>query len=173
MKRLLDLTNLHAAFGRALDHLQSPLLLVARCYVSWQFLKSGWLKVTSWESTLYLFRDEYHVPLLPPEIAAVVGSFGELFFPALLILGLFGRVAALGAFAVNAMAVISYRQVLLADGFEAALAQHVLWGTLLLGLAAFGPGRVALDAWLEKRSALRCRPQVPVDPSGGRARAAA
>jgi putative oxidoreductase len=164
MRRLLDLVNLHAALGRALNLLQSPLLLVARLYVSWQFLKSGWLKVTSWETTLYLFRDEYHVPLLPPEIAAVVGSFGELFFPALLVFGLFGRAAALGAFAVNAMAVISYRQVLLADGYEAALAQHVLWGTLLLGLAAFGPGRIALDAWLEKLAARR-RPPLQ---AGGR-----
>ena len=98
------------------------------------------------------------MPVLPPPVAAVTGAGGELFFPALLFLGLFSRVGALGAFFVNAMAVISYRQVLLADGFEAALGQHVLWGFMLLILALFGPGRFALDSWLEDRLAARCRP---------------
>src|SRR5687768_2862406 len=106
-----------------LASLAMPFALLTRVYVSWQFLKSGWLKLSSWETTLGLFRDEYHVPLLPPSLAAVVGTFGELFFPVLLIAGLFGRLSALGLFAVNAMAVISYRHVLLTEGFEAALGQ--------------------------------------------------
>jgi putative oxidoreductase len=131
--------------------LQPLFLLATRWYVSWQFLKSGWLKVTSWESTLELFRDEYHVPLLPPHIAAITGAFGELFFPTLLVLGIGGRIGALGLFAVNAMAVISYRQVLLADGFEAALAQHVLWGFMLLVIALFGNGGIALDRLIAGR----------------------
>ena len=107
--------------ARGVNALQPLFLLATRWYVSWQFLKSGWLKVTSWQSTLGLFRDEYHVPLLPPDVAAVAGAFGELFFPTLLVLGIGGRIGPLGLFAVNAMAVISYRQVLLAEGFEAAL----------------------------------------------------
>ena len=94
-------------------------------------------------------------------MAAVTGAAGELFFPALLFVGLFSRVGALGAFFVNAMAVISYRQVLLAEGSEAALAQHVLWGFMLLVLAVFGPGRIALDSALQSRLAVRCRPQIP------------
>jgi putative oxidoreductase len=92
----------------------------------------------------------------------VTGAGGELFFPALLFLGLFSRVGALGAFFVNAMAVISYRQVLLAEGSEAALGQHILWGFMLLILAVVGPGRFALDGWLERRLAARCRPFVGV-----------
>src|SRR5215831_11619974 len=158
MNHLLKLVAPHAALGRLLDHLRSLVLLGTRFYVGWQFWKSGWLKVTAWNSTLDLFRSEYHVPLLPPPVAAVTGAGGELFFPALLFLGFFSRVGALGAFFVNAMAVLSYRQVLLADGFEAALGQHVLWGFMLLILAVFGPGRFALDSWLEQRLALRCRP---------------
>ncbi len=143
-----------------LARLASPVLLATRWYVSWQFLKSGWLKVTNWEQTLSLFHDEYHVPLLPPDLAAVVGASGELFFPALLVLGLFGRLGAVGLFAVNAMAVISYRQVLLADGFEAALAQHVLWGYMLAVLALVGAGGISVDGLLERRSAARCRPRT-------------
>jgi putative oxidoreductase len=158
MSTLLTLASAHAAFGRFLDHFRSLVLLGTRFYVGWQFWKSGWLKVSSWSTTLDLFRTEYHVPLLPPPVAAVTGAGGELFFPALLFLGLFSRVGALGAFFVNAMAVISYRQVLLADGFEAALGQHVLWGFMLLILAVFGPGRFALDSWLEQRLVSRCRP---------------
>ena len=138
--------------ARLLSLLQTPFALATRWYVSWQFLKSGYLKVTSWETTLGLFRDEYHVPLLPPTLAAVVGSFGELFFPALLVLGLTGRIGALGLFAVNAMAVISYAHVLLSEGFEAALGQHILWGFMLVTLAVYGPGAWSLDGWLAGRS---------------------
>ena len=161
MTFLLNLVAAHTGLGRFLDHFRSLVLLATRFYVGWQFWKSGWLKVTSWSSTLELFRSEYHVPLLPPPVAAVTGAAGELFFPALLFLGLFSRVGALGAFFVNGMAVISYRQVLLAEGSEAALGQHVLWGFMLLVLAVFGPGKIALDSLLESRLAARCRPFVP------------
>jgi putative oxidoreductase len=127
---------------------ESPLLLAFRWYVAWQFLKSGWLKISNWESTLYLFQDEYHVPLLPPAVAAVAGTAGELVFPALLVIGLLTRYSALGLSAVNVVAVISYAHVLLSEGFEAAIAQHYLWGALLLVVAVFGPGRWSADALL-------------------------
>jgi putative oxidoreductase len=137
---------------RSLDSLQSLLALATRVYVSWQFLKSGWLKLSSWEQTLSLFRDEYHVPLLPPALAAVLGTAGELVFPVLLIVGLAGRLSALGLFAVNVMAVVSYSHVLLQEGFEAAIAQHYLWGFMLLVLAVYGPGKLSADALLEGRT---------------------
>jgi putative oxidoreductase len=139
---------------RATAWLATPLLFAFRWYVAWQFLKSGWLKVSDWDSTLYLFQEEYHVPLLPPELAAMAGSAGELVFPALLVVGLLSRFAALGLSAVNVMAVVSYAHVLLSEGFEAALGQHYLWGTLLLVLIVFGPGRWSLDAWLGGRQAV-------------------
>lgn len=132
---------------------EAPFALATRIYVAQVFLKSGWLKLTAWSSTLDLFRDEYHVPLLPPELAAVVGTAGELGFGALVLLGLAGRWSALGLFAVNAMAVISYRDVLLSEGFEAALGQHVLWGFMLAALAVYGPGSWSLDGLLGRRRA--------------------
>jgi putative oxidoreductase len=128
-----------------LDLVAPVVLLLARCWVSWQFLKSGWLKASDWDSTLFLFQEEYRVPLLPPTLAAIVGTFGELFFPLLLIPGLFGRFAAVGLLAVNVMAVVSYAHVLLSTGFEAALGQHYLWGAVLVMLALMGPGRLSLD----------------------------
>lgn len=131
--------------ARALDRLQPVVALIARWYVSWQFLKSGWIKLNSWDSTIYLFENEYHTPVLSPQVAAVAGTCGELFFPTLLVIGFASRLGAIGLFAVNAMAVISYRNVLLAEGFEAALAQHVLWGSILVYLMSYGPGKLSLD----------------------------
>jgi len=127
------------------------LLLVTRVYVSWQFLKSGWLKLADWETTRFLFEEEYHTPLLPPVLAAIAGTAGELVFPVLLILGLLGRYAAAGLFAVNVVAVVSYSHVLLTEGFEAALGQHYLWGFMLLVLVVLGPGRWALDSAIGRR----------------------
>jgi putative oxidoreductase len=137
--------TIEAPLARVAGWLSSPAALAARLYVAWVFLHSGWLKLSDWGQTIALFQTEYRVPLLPPTLAAYVGAGGELVFGSLVALGLFGRASALGLFAVNAMAVISYRHVLLADGFEAALAQHVLWAVLLAALALQGPGRLSID----------------------------
>lgn len=132
--------------------LQSLLLLATRLYVSWQFLKSGWLKLADWETTLFLFEEEYKTPVLSPAAAAVAGTFGEIVFPILLMAGLLGRYAATGLFAVNVVAVVSYAHVLLGEGFEAALGQHYLWGFMLLVLVVFGPGRWSLDSMFFRRA---------------------
>jgi putative oxidoreductase len=141
----------HAAFARLLDRIRPWFLLATRLWVSWQFLEAGWLKLTTWDTTLLLFREEYRVPVLPPEFAAVCGTFGELFFPTLLVLGLFTRFGALGLFAVNAMAVISYWHVLGSEGYEGALAQHVLWAYMLALIAVSGAGALSLDEKLDRR----------------------
>lgn len=141
----MSLARVLAPVSRSLDSLQSLLALATRLYVSWVFLKSGYLKITAWDTTLSLFRDEYHVPLLPPPVAAVVGTAGELVFPVLLVFGIGGRLPALGLFAVNAMAVISYAHVLFSEGFEAAIGQHYLWAYMLLVLAVYGPGAITVD----------------------------
>ena len=130
----------------------SPLLLLGlRLWVPWQFFKAGLVKVSDWQSTLWLFREEYHVPLLPPALAAAAGTAGELVFPVLLAAGLATRWAALGLSLVNVMAVVAYAHVLLAEGYEAALGQHWLWGTVLAVLFVFGAGRWSFDAWIAAR----------------------
>src|SRR4051795_9802718 len=92
--RLGAILRVQGIVASMLERLQPLFALAIRFYVSWVFLKSGWLKLSSWDQTLSLFHDEYHVPLLPPDLAAVVGTFGELFFPMLLIVGLAGRIGA-------------------------------------------------------------------------------
>jgi putative oxidoreductase len=59
------------------------------------------------------------------------------------------------------MAVISYAHVLLAEGSEAALGQHVLWGFMLLTLMAFGPGRFSTDAWWSTHRAATMTAPLP------------
>jgi putative oxidoreductase len=135
-----------------LEWLATPLALATRIYVGWVFLKSGYLKISDWDSTLALFHDEYRVPLLPPDVAAVLGTGGELLFPLLLIPGLMGRLSAIGLSFVNVMAVISYAHVLLSEGFEAAIGQHYLWGFMLAVLVVYGPGVASLDYVIERRT---------------------
>jgi putative oxidoreductase len=135
-----------------LEWLAAPLAFATRIYVSWVFLKSGLLKISDWGQTLALFHDEYRVPVLPPDLAAVLGTGGELLFPLLLIPGFMGRVGAVGLTFMNAMAVISYAHVLLSEGFEAAIAQHYLWGFMLAVLAVYGPGAWSVDYFIERRA---------------------
>ena len=123
--------------------------LVIRLYVADAFFKSGLTKIRSWDATLYLFSNEYHVPLLPTQVAAFLGTFGELALPPLLAVGLATRFAALGLTVVNIVAVISFWHVL--SGNEAALASHVYWGMLLLVTLFHGPGKLSLDHWIWRR----------------------
>jgi putative oxidoreductase len=131
------------ALVRALELLQPVAQLAARVYVGRAFFLSGLTKLRDWDTTLALFSDEYHVPLLPPNVAAVMGTTGEILLPVLLVLGLGGRFAALGMTVLNIVAALS-----LSDIAPAALQQHVFWGSLLAFLAMWGPGRLALENWL-------------------------
>jgi putative oxidoreductase len=126
----------------ALEHLQPAGQLIARVYVALVFFRSGLTKLRDFETTVALFTDEYHVPLLDPMVAAVAGTAGELVLPVLLVLGLAGRFAAAGLSVVNLVAVIS-----LAEITEPALQGHVFWGSLLAALLLWGPGRWSLDRW--------------------------
>jgi putative oxidoreductase len=131
--------------ARALDALQPLAALLARIYVAQVFFLSGLTKIRDWGTTVALFSDEYRVPLLSPEVAAFMGTAGELLLPVLLLLGFGGRFAALGLSVVNVVAVIS-----LAEIAPAALQQHVFWGSLLAAVAIFGVGPWSLGRWLSK-----------------------
>lgn len=140
------LARLALSVAQALNSLQPVAALLARLYVAQVFFLSGLTKIRDWDITLSLFMDEYKVPLLPPALAAVMGTAGELVLPVLLVLGLGGRFAALGLSVVNVVAVVSLTEIA-----PAALQQHVFWGALLAGIAIFGPGRLSADHWLVRR----------------------
>lgn len=150
-----SLVSINQRAAAALEPVQPLFLAALRIYVAWQFLKSGWLKLQDWETTLFLFEEEYKVPFLSPGLAAVLGTAGEIVLPLLLSVGLATRCAALGLSVVNVTAVVAYAHVLLSDGFEAALAQHCLWGLMLITVLVFGPGRLSADNYF-----------APVRPDG-------
>ena len=134
----------------SLTWLQPAAQLAARWYVASVFFRSGLTKLRDWDTTLALFAHEYQVPLLNPTVAAWLGTGAELVLPVLLVLGLFGRFAALGLSVLNVVAVLS-----LMDVPDAALMSHVFWGCLLLALLLRGPGRWSVDRfmipWLRAR----------------------
>ncbi|WP_082568213.1 DoxX family protein [Pelomonas sp. Root1217] len=143
----LQPTRLPAPLDTLVSHLQSLALLAARLYVAKVFFMSGLVKLHDWSSTLALFNDYYQVPLLPPALAAYMGTAGELVVPVLLVLGLAGRFAGVSLFVVNLMAALS----LPAEDLSAAgEAQHILWGVLALGIALWGAGRWSVDRMVLK-----------------------
>ncbi len=131
---------------RALDALQPAAALAARIYLGHAFFASGLTKLRDGDATLALFTDEYQVPLLPPGLAAPLGTTGELVLPVLLVFGFGGRFAALGLFVLNLVAANS-----LPDIGEGALLQHIFWGSLAAGLAIYGPGAWSVERFVWPR----------------------
>ncbi len=107
------------------------------------FWNSGLTKVASWQTTVVLFRDEYRVPLLPPEVAATLAAAVELTCPVLLVLGLATRLATLP---MLAMTFVIQTFVYPEDWIE-----HLIWASLLLFILTRGPGAIALDRWIAPR----------------------
>jgi len=147
------LQHLHAAWKRlerlALDRLAPLADLAARLYLAKVFFASGWNKIQDWESTLYLFREEYHVPLLPPEVAAWMGAGGELGLSVLLAIGLWTRFSACGLLVLNVVAVVSYYDAL--KDSPAALQDHLEWGILLSLLIVSQVRQLTVDHLLIRR----------------------
>ena len=101
----------------------------------------GWPRIT--DGAVALFRDEYKLPLLPPEWGALLAASAEHGLALLLLLGLATRVSALGLLGMTLVI-----QVMVYPG---AYATHGTWAALLLLLMARGPGQVSLDSWLASR----------------------
>jgi putative oxidoreductase len=123
--------------------------LLLRLYISKVFFLSGLTKIQDWDNTLFLFSNEYHVPILPPLWAAIGGTAGELLLPILLTLGLLTRLSALGLFMLNLMAVASYYHVL--KDIPSALQDHLEWGLMLLMIASLSHSYLRLDHWIQRR----------------------
>ena len=101
----------------------------------------GWPHLS--DSAVALFRDEYRLPLISPELAAPMAAFAEHFFPMLLLLGLATR---LSAFALLVMTAIIETFV-----YPDAYPTHATWAAILLFLMAKGGGKYSLDQMLARR----------------------
>lgn len=146
MKMPTCLAHPFALANLGADRLVPLFSLAIRLYVAWVFMRSGLLKIQSWESTLYLFENEYAVPLLPPVLAAWMGAAAELLLPPFIALGLGTRFFAFALFVFNVVAATSYPNLT-----ASALKDHDLWGVLMLVILFHGPGRYSIDSWIKGR----------------------
>jgi putative oxidoreductase len=120
------------------------LALCARFALGAIFFLSGRTKVEGFltvsEGAYTLFREEYKVPLLAPEIAAHLATYAEHLLPVLLVLGLLTRLSALGLLAMTAVIQIFV--------YPDAWPTHLTWATLALYLAGRGAGTLSVDGAL-------------------------
>ncbi|MDD2176710.1 DoxX family protein [Acidovorax sp. D2M1] len=125
----------------------SLLALVNRIALAGIFWLSARTKVEGWftvsDSAYALFREEYKLPLLPPELAAQMATVAEHVFPMLLVLGLFTR--------LSALALLGMTLVIQVFVYPDAWPTHLSWGGLMLYLVGRGAGNMSLDRVLQIR----------------------
>lgn len=130
-----------------LDHIPHDVLaLMARlgtAAVFWQSARTKVAGLTITDSTYQLFRTEYALPLIPPEIAAVMATTAEHVFSVLLALGLASR--------LSATALLLMTLVIEIFVYPLAWPTHLVWATSFLYVIARGPGAWSLDAQLVNR----------------------
>jgi putative oxidoreductase len=125
----------------------APILQLAiRLWIARVFFNSGLTKIQDWDATLFLFQEEYRVPLLPTSVAALMGTTFELAMPVLLVVGLATRLAALPLIGMSL--VIQF--VLGASNPTYDNTEHFYWLFLLLVIAIRGPGALSLDHLLSR-----------------------
>ncbi|MEQ8968058.1 MAG: DoxX family protein [Azospirillaceae bacterium] len=133
----------------------SAVLLAARFWLAEPFFRAGLARAQSWGSQSFLFEHIHPVPFLSPGLAALVTTAAELVLPVALVLGVLGRLSALGLAVMAATIFFVVGQT--PQGQEngiAIAAEQIPW--MLVGLAIFivGPGRIAIDEAI-RRFALR------------------
>jgi putative oxidoreductase len=127
------------------------LALIARGATFSVFFRSGLQKLSDWNATLMLFDNEYHVPLLPPHVAAYMAASMELGLSSLVLVGLFTRAAALGL-----LGMVAVIQLFV---YPEAWPDHIQWLAFMAFIIARGPGPISLDALLGR--ALRASAALP------------
>lgn len=124
-----------------LQRLPLPLIqLLFRLAIAAVFLKGGLTKTANWMLTVQLFADEYQVPVLSPEIAAMMSVTFEFGCSILLVLGLATRLATLPLLGMLA--------VIQTFVYPNAWSDHLTWGSILLFLLTRGGGALSLDRLL-------------------------
>jgi len=103
----------------------------------------GWPRLS--DSVVDLFRDEYHLPLIPPEIAATMAATAEHLFPTLIVLGFATR--------LSALALLGMTMTIQLFVYPDAYPTHGTWAAVLLYLMAYGPGKLSIDHWISRRCA--------------------
>jgi putative oxidoreductase len=111
------------------------------------FWRSGHIKLADWNSTVGLFRDEYMVPVIPPEVAAYMATAIELGCSTLILIGLATRFAALAV-----IGMIATIQIFV---YPMAWPDHIQWLAFLIPILVWGPGRFAADTAVGRAFGIR------------------
>ncbi len=122
---------------------QTLLAIPARLALATVFWNSGQTKIADWDATLYLFREEYRLPLLPPELAAHMAAATELTTPVLLVMGIATR--------LTALVLLGMTFVIQIFVYPQAWPVHIQWLAMLLFLLCRGPGALSLDEVIRRR----------------------
>ena len=132
---------------QALERIPNDLIaVIARLSIAGVFWRSGETKLDGWsvsDSAVYLFENEYRLPLIDPWLAAHLAAFAEHFFPVLLVIGLASRFSALALLAMTLVIEIFV--------YPDAWPTHGTWAVCLLFIAARGPGRLSIDALIARQ----------------------
>jgi putative oxidoreductase len=151
MKSSITIPNkIIAPFLKFLEYFKSLGDLLVRFWLANIFFQSGLSKITDWNTTVVLFKYDYHVPFLSPETAAYLGTGMEFLLPLLLVLGLGGRLAIFIFFIYNLVCVLSFGFLWTTAG-AAGLNDHINWGLLLMLLMLHGSGKFSLDYLIHKK----------------------
>ena len=142
------LTVLDSSWSGVSDKIALVADFLLRLTLAKVFFSSGWVKVSDWGSTLFLFQEEYKVPLLPPELAAYLATGAELGLSVLLVLGLLTRLSALGLFVLNGVAVLAYYDTL--KDSPVALNDQWYWGLMLCIVWVLPLRQLSADYWLKR-----------------------
>jgi len=130
---------------RWLDRVPYAVLAIPlRFAVATVFWNSATTKLADWNATLFLFEDEYRLPLLPPEFAANLALAIEITTPVLLVSGLLTRLAAAMLLVMTAIIEIFV--------YPQAWPTHIQWAAMLLVLLCRGAGTFSLDHLLQRLS---------------------
>lgn len=133
--------------GRAvLERIPSGFIsLLARLSIAGVFWQSGQTKLEGWhvsDSAVFLFQEEYRLPLINPWLAAHLAAIAEHLFPVLLVIGLASR--------LSALALLGMTLVIEIFVYPDAWATHGTWAVCLLAVIARGPGWLALDNLIDR-----------------------
>jgi putative oxidoreductase len=104
------------------------------------FWLSGLTKLASWDKTLWLFSNEYKVPIIPPDLAAILSMSAELSCPILLTIGLGTRFASMALLIMSLVIQFTY------DPIE----EHYYWMMLFSVLIAYGGDKLSADHYIKK-----------------------
>ena len=148
VNKVIDLAN----FKISVIEFISPIMdLIIRIYISYIFFSSALLKLpagflwigkgSDWDTTIFLFAEEYSVPLLSPEFAAYSATFFEITCPVLLVLGIWARGGAFILLFMTAVIEFTYK----------SYPEHIFWALLLGHIIFKGAGKISIDHFIRKK----------------------